>query len=53
MKEFEIIEVTENEIACNGGNGSLGHPKIYLYIPKETGSITCPYCSKKYILKKN
>ena len=51
MAEFETIEVKENEIACDGGKGSLGHPKVYLYIPRDKGNIFCPYCSKKYVLK--
>lgn len=52
MADFEIIETSEKEVACDGGKGSLGHPRVYLTFPKNANSITCPYCSRKYILKK-
>ncbi len=52
MVDFEIIEVKEKEVACDGGKGALGHPKVYLTFPKNNNSIVCPYCSRKYILKK-
>lgn len=50
---FETIEVMETQIACDGGGGALGHPKVYLHIDPDVGdSITCPYCSRMYVLKK-
>lgn len=33
-------------ITCNGGEASLGHPRVFLRIKDE--GITCPYCGKKY-----
>lgn len=48
---FEKIEVTHAEVACDGGGGALGHPKIYLHMDPEDGAITCPYCSRTYVLK--
>ena len=47
-------QVSENvkskKVSCNGGGGALGHPKIYLDMGKEN-QITCPYCSKIFILE--
>lgn len=37
---------TKTTIACSGGEGSLGHPRVFLRL-KDDG-ITCPYCGKKY-----
>lgn len=49
---FETIEVTTRDVACDGGGGALGHPKVYLHIDPDAGdSITCPYCSRMYLLK--
>jgi uncharacterized Zn-finger protein len=53
--EFETIKVQSRKVSCDGtkadGNKSLGHPKVYLHI---TGTdITCPYCSKKFVLEGN
>jgi uncharacterized Zn-finger protein len=45
----ETMEVAESRITCNG-NGKLGHPKVYLEIG-ETGSVDCPYCGKRFVLK--
>jgi uncharacterized Zn-finger protein len=52
MTTFETIEVTSVQVACDGGNGALGHPRVYLHIdPDHHDSITCPYCSRTYVLK--
>lgn len=49
---FETIEVITAEVVCDGGNGPLGHPRVYLHIDHDKGdSITCPYCSRTYLLK--
>ncbi len=49
---FETIEVNQIEVACDGGGGALGHPKVYLHIDHECGDqVVCPYCSRTYIMK--
>jgi len=50
MKNFEEIYVSSAEVTCDGGSVATGHPKVYLHIDGAKGEITCPYCSKKYIL---
>ena len=50
MEPFEIIPVDTTTVACDGGDGPLGHPRVYLTLGKE-GEIECPYCSRKYVLK--
>lgn len=47
--EIKIVE--SSKIACDGGEGALGHPRVWLHIPEETGYVECPYCDAKYILK--
>jgi uncharacterized Zn-finger protein len=51
MNAFEVIEVSSLEVACDGGGGPLGHPRVYLHIDQDKGEITCPYCSRTYVLK--
>lgn len=51
MQPFETIIVDKLEVACDGGNGPLGHPRVFLHIDSEEGKITCPYCSRTYILR--
>lgn len=46
----EVIEVEDTRVACDGGGGALGHPKIWLEIGAE-GYADCPYCSRRYVLK--
>ena len=41
--------VESGTVGCDGGGGSLGHPKVYLKLVH--GEITCPYCSRHYKLK--
>lgn len=46
---IEIIEVSSPQIACDGGGGALGHPRVYLHInPDQGDSVTCGYCSRTY-----
>ncbi|MBS0538272.1 MAG: zinc-finger domain-containing protein [Proteobacteria bacterium] len=47
---FEIITVDTDRVACDGGGGSLGHPKVYLNLSEE-GRIECPYCSREFVLR--
>jgi uncharacterized Zn-finger protein len=35
-------------VACDGGDGALGHPRVFLRIPE--AQVMCPYCSRLYIL---
>jgi uncharacterized Zn-finger protein len=44
----ERIAVTTRSVGCDGGGGTLGHPLVYLRI--ENTQVTCPYCSRTYVL---
>ncbi len=44
----ETIRVTEARIACDGGGGLLGHPRVWLTLGT-VGEIICPYCSRRYV----
>lgn len=49
---FEMIEIFQSEVACDGGGGPLGHPRVYLHVDHDADdSITCPYCSRSYVLR--
>jgi uncharacterized Zn-finger protein len=45
----ETRHVTARRICCDGGEGALGHPRIWLTIP-DTGWIDCPYCDARFVL---
>jgi len=45
--EYEIV--TEWRVACDGGEGALGHPRVWLSLSHETGYVECPYCDKLYV----
>ena len=47
----ETEEVTATRVACDGGEGALGHPRVWLSIDPETGWVDCGYCDKRYVLK--
>ena len=46
--ESEIVHTTR--VSCDGGEGALGHPRVWLQIDPETGYVECGYCDKRYIL---
>jgi uncharacterized Zn-finger protein len=48
MGPFETIYIDETVAACNGGGGSLGHPRVYLNLGP-AGKVECPYCSRLFV----
>ena len=50
MQPLETIEVASKVVACDGGGGALGHPRVYLNMG-EKQTIDCPYCGRHYVLK--
>ncbi len=52
MAAHERIEVKTATVGCDGGGGALGHPMVYLKIGA-AGTITCPYCSRRYVLSED
>ncbi|MBT4906695.1 MAG: zinc-finger domain-containing protein [Rhodospirillaceae bacterium] len=49
MQPPETIEVDSREIACDGGGGALGHPRVFLNMG-ENKAIDCPYCGRQFTL---
>jgi uncharacterized Zn-finger protein len=45
----ETIVVESRVVACDGGDGPLGHPRVWLRI--EHQQTFCPYCSRLFVLK--
>ena len=44
----DIIHVNDRIVACDGGGGALGHPRVFLRI--QASQVRCPYCSRLYVL---
>ena len=45
----ETETVTTMRVACDGGEGALGHPRVWLSIDPKTGWVECGYCDKRYV----
>jgi uncharacterized Zn-finger protein len=39
--------VPPHAVACDGGQGALGHPKVYLSLAQ--GEAVCPYCGRRFV----
>lgn len=48
--ELETYTVDTLRVACDGGGGPLGHPKVFLQIDPDEREIVCPYCSRHFKL---
>jgi uncharacterized Zn-finger protein len=46
----EIIVVEGHRIACDGGGGALGHPKVYLEMGDDD-FVECGYCDRRFVKK--
>ena len=44
----ETLLVRDRIVACDGGDGPLGHPRVWLRIEHE--QTFCPYCSRIFRL---
>ena len=49
VPETKIVE--SYRVACDGGEGALGHPRVWLQIPSDEGWVECAYCDCKMIHK--
>ncbi len=49
----ETKTVSTHRVACDGGEGSLGHPRVWLCIPVDTGWVECPYCDCKFVYEES
>jgi uncharacterized Zn-finger protein len=47
VPETEVVN--QWKVACDGGVGALGHPRVWLTIPHDTGWVECGYCDKRYV----
>ena len=45
----ETLVVSTWKVACDGGEGALGHPRVWLPIPEETGFVECGYCDRRFV----
>lgn len=45
----ETQRVKKTRVSCDGQQGPLGHPRVWLEID-ERGYVDCPYCDKRYLL---
>jgi uncharacterized Zn-finger protein len=43
------IVVTKTRIACDGGGGALGHPKVWMDMGQDT-QVKCKYCDRVFVL---
>ena len=46
----ETQVVTSWKVACDGGEGALGHLRVWLSIPQDTGVVICGYCDKHFVI---
>jgi len=44
-----VIQIKPNakEVACDGGGGALGHPKVYLPFGNHS-YVVCYYCGRRF-----
>ena len=45
----EVIQVRTGRIACDGGGGALGPPRVWMEMG-EARFVECPYCDRRFVL---
>ncbi|MEQ8558464.1 MAG: zinc-finger domain-containing protein [Henriciella sp.] len=46
----ETIITDEHRVACDGGNGPLGHPIVW-YEMGDDEMVECGYCDRRFVLR--
>ena len=46
-REIKIVDDKTEEIDCDGGGGSLGHPQVYLPFDARR-HVDCYYCGQRF-----
>lgn len=46
----ETKVVTTRKVACDGDEGALGHPRVWLTIPEDRGWVECGYCDRRFVI---
>ncbi|MBX9609855.1 MAG: zinc-finger domain-containing protein [Gammaproteobacteria bacterium] len=46
-REIKIVDDRTEEIGCDGGGGSLGHPRVYLPFEGRR-QVDCYYCGQRF-----
>ena len=47
----EVKVVTSWHVSCDGGEGALGHPRVWYSIGREQGYVDCGYCDARFVHK--
>jgi uncharacterized Zn-finger protein len=47
VAEIKPVQVASRVVACDGGGGALGHPKVYINLDKP-GNHICGYCGLRF-----
>ena len=45
----EVMLVPSKRVACDGGGGALGHPRVWLEMGERT-FVECGYCDRRFEL---
>lgn len=45
----EVIHVLSTRVACDGDEGPLGHPRVWLQMDT-SGTVECGYCDRRFVL---
>jgi uncharacterized Zn-finger protein len=48
VEGHEVVVTSSLDVSCDGGNGPLGHPRIYMTLERG-GEVTCKYCGRRYV----
>lgn len=47
-----VTIVTQRRVACDGGGGALGHPKVWMDMGQDN-TVECKYCDRVFALDPN
>lgn len=52
MSEIIVVDQDADEVVCDGGGGSLGHPQVWYSFDRKD-QVSCHYCGRKFVKPAN
>ncbi len=49
LEPAEVVRVDTHRVWCDGGEGALGHPRVYMEMGA-SGFVECGYCDRRFVL---
>lgn len=48
-EDLIAVDLSTDQVSCDGGNGALGHPRVWYTFDEGVRQVTCLYCDRVFV----